>query len=130
VIPKRIVIHHSASARDTTTRNMIRSWHKAKGWKDIGYHFVIEGDGSILLGRPLNKMGAHAKGANRDSIGICLTGDNTKPGQKWNAAQRKACRQLVTALRLVMPHLTVHGHREVGTTVTTCPGTDNLPGRS
>ena len=71
-----IYIHHSASSRDYTTREMIYSWHvDGNHWSDIGYHYVIEGDGEIVEGRPLWKAGAHVKNNNANTIGICLTGN-------------------------------------------------------
>tara|TARA_Y100001960_G_C14781757_1_gene887388 strand:- start:3337 stop:3711 length:375 start_codon:yes stop_codon:yes gene_type:complete len=52
----------------------IKRYHMSKGWKDIGYHFVIKQDGTIEIGRPLEKMGAHCKGHNKTSVGTCLIG--------------------------------------------------------
>ena len=79
----KIIIHCSATkeGRDISTET-IRSWHvKGRGWRDIGYHLVIELDGSLKVGRPLHKIGAHTLGENEHSIGICYVGgvdsDNT-----------------------------------------------------
>ena len=52
----------------------IKAWHKGKGWKDIGYHYVIRLNGKVELGRPLEKMGSHVVGYNRDSVGVCYVG--------------------------------------------------------
>jgi N-acetylmuramoyl-L-alanine amidase len=93
----------------------------------VGYHYVIEGDGSVRRGRAPNTMGAHAKGANSDSIGICIVGDNTRHDRKWTVAQRKSAAKLITSLRMVWGHLPLRMHREVGTTDTECPGLDSLP---
>jgi|TARA_A100001388_G_C28691055_1_gene461349 N-acetyl-anhydromuramyl-L-alanine amidase AmpD len=55
---------------------MIRDWHvNGNHWSDIGYHYVIEGDGSIKEGRPVTRAGAHVKGNNKYTIGVCLTGN-------------------------------------------------------
>lgn len=70
----RAVIHHSASS--DVSASTINQWHKQRGWDGIGYHFVIRSNGTIEKGRPLTKVGAHAKGRNH-YIGICLTGYNT-----------------------------------------------------
>ena len=90
---KNIIIHCSDSPFGNV--NDIRQWHKEKGWRDIGYHFVILNglldpdfylpalNGSIECGRPLdgdkwivgNEVGAHALGYNKNSIGICLIGE-------------------------------------------------------
>lgn len=74
--PERIVIHCSDTPNnmDWVSSKHIDDWHKQKGFKEIGYHFVIKRDGELETGRPMNKMGAHVKGHNYDSIGICLIG--------------------------------------------------------
>lgn len=55
---------------------VITSWHLERNFKDIGYHYVITKDGKIHKGRAESVIGAHCKGENKDSIGICLTGKN------------------------------------------------------
>lgn len=53
----------------------IRVWHvEERGWSDIGYHFVIRRNGVVEIGRPLYLQGAHCRGYNRESVGICLVG--------------------------------------------------------
>ena len=52
----------------------IDRWHREKGWLGCGYHKVIRRDGTVEDGRPMNKAGAHVRGINRQSIGICLAG--------------------------------------------------------
>lgn len=47
----KLVIHHSASPRDTTTIDKITKWHKHRGFATVGYHKVILGNGSIKAGR-------------------------------------------------------------------------------
>tara|TARA_B100000676_G_C17483595_1_gene534649 strand:+ start:176 stop:604 length:429 start_codon:yes stop_codon:yes gene_type:complete len=71
---RRIIIHHSASPVSTTVEDIDR-WHKERGWRGIGYHFVCLEDGTIAPGRHINKRGAHTKGENYDSIGLCVTGN-------------------------------------------------------
>jgi len=70
---KNIIVHHS----DTNTGNAttFKRYHvKVLGWSDLAYHGVILKNGITELGRDLSKQGAHAKSANRGSIGICLVG--------------------------------------------------------
>lgn len=78
---KKLVVHHSASPRISTTRSDIDRWHREKGYSQIGYHAVVEGNGRIVKGRPESLKGAHAKGANDGSLGVCLAGnfENEKP---------------------------------------------------
>lgn len=92
------VIHHSASP-DVSVKT-IDKWHKERGFNGIGYHFVIRQDGRIEKGRPLTKVGAHAKGRNK-YIGICLTGYD-----KFTKAQIKSLITLLNDLsvRKIEPH--------------------------
>lgn len=115
-----IVIHHSASARNTTTVALIDQWHRARGFDGVGYHFVITSDGKTHAGRHIDRPGAHVAGHNADTIGICVVGDNTKPGERWNPAQVTALLRTIDMLRAIHPVLKVVGHRDLAPTE--CPG--------
>lgn len=72
--PKKIILHHSATNEGSF--NSIRNYHvEVRGWKDIGYHYLIEKDGGLYPGRDEKEVGAHTIGENESSIGICLVGD-------------------------------------------------------
>ena len=121
---KKIVIHHSASVQgrgvDAAT---IHEWHMAapNKWSGIGYHHVILESGEIQHGRPHYWMGAHAKGHNKASIGICLIGDFTK--EQMTPMQNSSLRKLLLALLEMYPSATVHGHRDLMEEgYTECPG--------
>jgi len=81
----------------------IREWHvHGNGWNDIGYHYVIRRDGTVERGRPVEVAGAHTKGENLTSIGICLIGGrghNGKPEVNYTAAQWRALHDTVVRLR-------------------------------
>lgn len=71
-----VIVHCSATppGRDIGVKE-IRDWHvNDNGWSDIGYHYVIRRDGTLEIGRPIHRAGAHTKGHNEGSIGICLVG--------------------------------------------------------
>jgi len=119
--PEILVLHHSASPRATRTEQ-IRQWHKERGFSDIGYHFVIEDTGYVVRGRPTSQVGAHVRGHNNHSIGICITGDNTIEGQRWIQVQLDSILELVKALRAVFPIEQVCGHRDLAPGKTVCPG--------
>ena len=115
---KRIILHCSATkeGQDFSVAT-IRDWHvKGRGWSDIGYHWVIRLDGSVELGRPLERSGAHTKGHNKDSVGVCYIGGcdaDGKPKDTMNPEQEKAWRMIVLSLRtLYGDHITIHGHNE------------------
>ena len=113
-----IVVHHSASRRSTTAED-IRAWHKAKGWDDIGYHYVIEGDGKIVIGRPLWVVGAHCP-PNTGRVGICVTGNNRILEERWTPAQEAALYMVVTSLQILVPKIQLFAHHELRSTE--CPG--------
>ena len=113
----RIILHCAATreGKDFSV-DTIREWHvNGRGWSDIGYHWVIRLDGSIEVGRPLEKSGAHTKGHNKDSVGVCYIGGcdaDGKPKDTMNPEQEKAWRMIVLSLRTLYGDLTIHGHNE------------------
>lgn len=120
-----IIIHCSATAegKDYTVADIDR-WHKSRGWKCIGYHYVIYRDGSVHTGRPVEQIGAHCAGHNANSIGICyiggLSSDNKTPKDTRTPAQIKALRDLVGELKKKYPGATVHGHNEFAAKACPC----------
>jgi N-acetylmuramoyl-L-alanine amidase len=115
---KRIILHCSATAEGKEiSLETIRKWHvEGRGWSDVGYHFLIHLDGDIESARPLDKSGAHTRGHNGDSIGICYIGGvdaDNNPKDTMNDCQEEAFRELVFSLRMVSDEdLTLHGHNE------------------
>ena len=112
-----VVIHCSATQEgvdyDVAT---IRKWHKLRGFKDIGYHFLVHLDGRIEKGRPVEQIGAHAKGYNRDSIGVCYIGGldhYRKPKDTRTVAQYHALRRIVETLQIIYHATEVVGHRDL-----------------
>ena len=118
-----IVIHHSASPLSTTAADIDR-WHRKKGWAGAGYHLICERTGKLVLGRQIDLMGAHVRGSNRSSIGICLVGDNTKLAQRWCAEQVQSLKTALEVLGVLFPGAVVLGHRDMPNTATECPGLD------
>lgn len=120
-----IIIHCSATAegKDYTVADIDR-WHKSRGWKCIGYHYVIYRDGSVHTGRPVEQIGAHCAGHNANSIGICyiggLSSDNKTPKDTRTPAQIKALRDLVGELKKKYPGANVHGHNEFAAKACPC----------
>lgn len=77
--PKNIIVHHTAVSRVRNPKQFeaTDNYHKLKGWGSIGYHYLIEPDGTVKQGRKDNEVGAHTSqlDMNYFSLGICLTGD-------------------------------------------------------
>ena len=113
-----IVIHHTGTVYDTA--RTIKKYHtEIKGWSDIGYHYVIELDGTIAEGRPLLTKGAHCFKKNKNSIGVCIVGI-----KKFNPQQFQSLHRL---LDLLCENHKIHkknifGHNEFSDKE--CPGFD------
>ena len=120
----KIIVHCSATREGQhVTVQQIRQWHLQRNFADIGYHYVIYLDGTVHKGRPLEKAGAHCKGYNAHSIGICYVGGldrQGKPKDTRTAAQKAALLTLIRELRQRFPRATVHGHREFANKACPC----------
>ena len=133
----KIVIHCSATQNGKSLRTptqtaaqRIDDWHKARGYKrtewrakqfnphlkHIGYHFVIDTDGTVETGRAVGEVGAHVKGYNTGSVGICLVGGITAQGKnhgEYTAKQWQALHQLLRELEATYPSARICGHRDL-----------------
>lgn len=112
-----IVIHCSAvpPGRQSSAKD-IDNWHKDRGWKGIGYHYVIRRDGSIEKGRDITEVGAHCYPHNRHSIGICYEGGLDEHGKEADTrtpAQKVALRELVGQLHQQFPKALIVGHHDL-----------------
>lgn len=88
--PNRITIHCSDSKNgERVDISVIREWHLARGWKDIGYHMVIQPDGEIQNGRSLKEQGAHVEGENENNLGICLVGKTRFSRAQMDSLRRR-----------------------------------------
>lgn len=113
-----IVIHCSATPNNVpVSTDQIRQWHLARGFRGIGYHRVITLDGVTHETRGEDNIGAHAKGFNAQSIGVCMVGgtggrDKLNPGA-YTLKQWHALAVLVTDLQQRYPGAKVCGHRDL-----------------
>lgn len=113
---KKIIIHCSATpeGKDFGAAD-IDKWHKERGWECIGYHYVIKLNGAIEEGRSVSYMGAHCKGHNSDSIGICYIGGldkDHKPKDTRTPEQKEAIKGLCLALFKKYRAAKLYGHRD------------------
>jgi N-acetylmuramoyl-L-alanine amidase len=122
----KIILHCSATKPEQEVNAaVIDSWHKQKGWKGIGYHYVLMPDGEIQKGRDVDEVGAHVKGENFGSIGVCYVGGLNQfgdPEDTMTMAQEMAWLGLVRSLRTVLGWMPVHGHNEYSSKA--CPSFD------
>lgn len=121
----KIIIHCTATPerREVTTKQ-VTQWHKARGFRTIGYHYLIYLDGSIHAGRPESEIGAHCLGENSHSIGVCYVGgidrNSLQPKDTRTPAQKNSLRKLVAELQRRYPKATIHGHREFASKACPC----------
>lgn len=124
----KIIIHHTATTREAKYDvEWCREYHKAKGWRDIGYHIYIEHDGTIKMGRPLSWVGSHTLHHNKFGIGIAYVGGyadkDFDPECTLTEEQKYSIAVCVKYLReMTGKDLNVCGHNDFRNTF--CPGFD------
>lgn len=131
----RLVIHYSATPveKDYSAADIDRM-HRARGFNEIGYHWLIRKDGRLEAGRDLTQpgrfeVGAHSKGENSSSVGICFEGGVTKAAPNVGFDSRTPA-QIATMVRIIdkmqarFPGAIVEGHRDMPGAATQCPGFD------
>ena len=127
-LPKRnvdlLIVHCTATPEGQEYSNdTIRKWHLARGFNDIGYHYVIGLNGDIRKGRDESVVGAHTKGYNSRSIGICYVGGLDKDGKIKDTrtpAQKASLLKLLRELKVRYPKAAIHGHREYAAKACPC----------
>lgn len=112
-----IVFHCSASDNPKHDNiETIRQWHKARGWSDVGYHFFIKKDGTIVKGRELSAVGAHVSGHNATTVGVCFSGE-----KQFTRAQTESAKKVVDEIRKAVGRpIPIKHHRDY-TKLKTCP---------
>ena len=104
----------------------IDRWHRNRGFREIGYHYVIDRRGNVGLGRPVSSTGAHVKGHNTGTIGVCLLGGHgsastDKFHDNFTPEQDKALRGFLKDMRKEFPTISkFSGHNEYANKA--CPG--------
>jgi N-acetyl-anhydromuramyl-L-alanine amidase AmpD len=129
-----IVVHCTATRpewqSDQTTEAKVaevKKWHTDKGWSDVGYHYLIDRNGVIVEGRPVERAGAHAKGYNATSIGVAIFGGhggtaNDEFEENFTDAQDRSLRRLIAQLRMEFPNITqIVGHNDLPDVTKACP---------
>ncbi len=116
--PQYIVLHHSGASAEQTVEQ-IHKFHLGKGWLGIGYNALVDKNGIVYWGRGIDYVGAHCKGYNEISVGICAIGnmdENIMPD-----AQEKSIVKLIKEIKEYYPTIRkIVGHKELS--ATDCPG--------
>ena len=120
-----IIIHCSATpeGRDHSVAD-VTAWHRARGFRTIGYHYLVHIDGRVERGRPESEIGAHCLGHNARSIGVCYVGglasDCKTPKDTRTPEQRRMLRELVKGLQRKYRGAKVYGHRDFAAKACPC----------
>lgn len=127
-----LIVHCSATQPDWMAGHSlaakvqeIRRWHKARGWSDIGYHHIIDRDGKIAEGRSIDRIGAHVRGKNTGTIGVCLLGghgssENDNFSDNFTPEQDKALRGYINDMDARYGPLKISPHHAYAAKA--CPG--------
>ncbi|MBQ6307035.1 MAG: N-acetylmuramoyl-L-alanine amidase [Bacteroidales bacterium] len=110
-----LIIIHCSAVRPWQKSGVaeIDRWHRARGWKSCGYHFVVLRDGTVEEGRLIAEVGAHCLNHNRHSIGVCYEGGldaEGRPADTRTEAQKRALRVLLERLHAQFPNALIVGH--------------------
>ena len=122
-----IIVHCAATPEGKNFKAAdIDRWHRERKMKCIGYHYVVDLDGTVEPGRPESEIGAHCLGHNQYSIGVCYVGglaaDGRTPEDTRTAAQKESLLALLKKLRAKYPKASIHGHRDFAAKA--CPSFD------
>ena len=120
----KIIVHCSATKPSMNIgASEIDSWHKERGFNCIGYHYVITREGKLEKGRHIGRSGAHCKGHNYNSIGVCLVGGLDENGgacDNFTDAQKKTLIDTLNFLTTTFD-CSVLGHRDIPGVQKSCP---------
>lgn len=127
-----IIIHCTATRPEwwkTRTANQkvreVKKWHLDRGFNDIGYHYLIDRDGTVVEGRPVARSGAHVRDRNKNTIGISLFGghggsENDQFGDHYTSEQEAALRDLIGKLQDRFGNVPVNGHNQYAAKACPC----------
>lgn len=128
-----VIIHCTATdtnwrAGDRTSSKVaeVKKWHTDKGWSDIGYHYLIDQDGTLAKGRPVTKTGAHVRGHNAGTIGVSLFGGRTSAEtddflDNFTPQQEAALKAFIADMRATYgANIKISGHNQYAAKA--CPG--------
>lgn len=120
----KVIVHCSATREgQPISVETIRKWHKLRGWSDIGYHYVIDLNGQVHAGRDVSRVGAHVKGENTGSVGVCYIGGLDKDGEPKDTRTFEQDIALTYLLKLLTHQYegsTLHGHNEFSSKACPC----------
>lgn len=125
---KYIVLHCSATSPDTKVQSILNYWKNNLGWRNPGYHFLIEADGTVNNLLPIEKVSNGVRGFNQVSVHISYIGgvdtDGTTPKDTRTPQQVLSQLDLIIKMRDKFPQADILGHKDFPGVNKACPSFD------
>lgn len=119
-----IVIHCTATGQDATVEAIKRYWKEKLGWKQVGYHHIVDANGKdnqlLSIAQPSNGV----KGHNASIINLCYIGGVdkfNKPLDNRTPAQKETLLKLIRTYKKMFPNAIVQGHKDFPNVAKACP---------
>ncbi len=121
---KYIAVHCTGTKQDTSVSSILTYWKTHLGWKNPGYHFIVNRHGKITELQPIEKPSNGVRGYNSQTINISYIGgidSNGVVGDTRTPAQKIALLAKITELKRNFPDAIIQGHRDFPNVAKTCP---------
>jgi N-acetylmuramoyl-L-alanine amidase len=122
---KYIVVHCTATSQDSKPESIVKYWKERLGWRNPGYHFLIEANGNVVQLQPLDKASNGVRGFNANSIHLSYIGGRDEDDR--TPQQKIAMETIVKVLHASYPEAKVQGHRDFPKVAKSCPRFDAIP---
>ena len=119
---KYIVVHCTATPQSTTIESIKNYWRNDLGWSNVGYHYMIQADGTIVHIADESLITNGVRGYNKNSIHVCWIGGQIKDNR--TKQQREALIRKLSELKAKYPQATIQGHRDFPGVTKACPQFD------
>ncbi len=122
-----IAIHCTATQPETSIASIQNYWKNNLGWKNPGYHYIIDRFGNVVNLLPIELVSNGVQGYNSQTINISYVGGidkNGKPKDTRTEAQKQSILKLLKELRIKFPKAKIQGHRDFPNVKKACPSFD------
>ncbi len=119
-----IVVHCSATPKNTPIDSIKNYWSNVLGWKSYGYHYIIDSKGISYNITPENNIANGVKGYNANSIHVCYIGG--KKVDDRNQLQKNKLIEILKTLKAKYPNAKILGHRDFPNVNKACPQFDAI----
>lgn len=119
---KYIVVHCTGTPQSTTIDSIKNYWRNDLGWSNVGYHYMIPADGTIVQIADESLITNGVRGYNKNSIHVCWIGGVIKDNR--TKQQRESLTRIISELKAKYPGATIQGHCDFPKVTKACPQFD------